>query len=121
MTSKEIHELVEALQEWSLVELCQRHLLDADFIVACVESGITEASGLVANLPQAEWRFSAAAVLRIEKARRLQRDLELGLSEMVLVLDLLDEVESLRAEVNSLRKRLQHWEHSAEPEPGAGG
>jgi chaperone modulatory protein CbpM len=113
MTSNEIHELVEGMQEWSLLELCQRHLLDADFIVACVESGIIEAGGLAATMPQAEWRFSAAAVLRIEKARRLQRDLELGLGEMVLVLDLLDEVESLRAEVSSLRKRLQHWEHSS--------
>lgn len=111
-TNTDLHELVEAMQEWSLVELCQRQLLDADFIIACVECGITDVVGLAEKLPQAQWRFSAAAVVRIEKARRLQRDLDLGLNEMALVLDLLDEVDSLRAEVSELRKRLRYWEHA---------
>lgn len=112
MTNNDMHNLVETMQEWTLVEISQRQLLEVEFIVACVECGIADVVGIESSSSQEHWRFSPTAVQRMEKARRLQRDLELGLTELVLVLDLLDEVDSLRAEVGDLRKRLRHWEQA---------
>ncbi len=109
MSEKDIMELAEALHWCSFDELCQRRLLDADFIVQCIEAGIVD---MQVDAPQAEWRFSTATVLRIERARRLQQDLDVQLADLALVLDLLDEVQTLRQEVATLRRRLQHWEHS---------
>jgi len=109
MNDRDLNELNEALQACSFDELCQRRLLDADFVVACVDAGIVD---VLALQPRAEWRFSTQTVLRIERAQRLQRDLDLQLHDLALVLDLLDEVQTLREEVLMLRRRLQHWEHS---------
>lgn len=107
MSDKDLGGSVDALQWYSLDELCRRPRLDADFVLQCMEAGIVE---LQAHEPPGRWRFSAAMVLRIERARRLQHDLEVQLNDLALVLDLLDEVESLRGEVASLRRRLQYWE-----------
>jgi chaperone modulatory protein CbpM len=110
MNDSDLMELAEALQQaCSFDELCQRRLLDADFIVQCVEAGIIDVH---ARLPRADWRFSTQTILRIERAQRLQRDLDVQLQDLALVLDLLDEVQTLREEVVLLRRRLQHWEHS---------
>lgn len=108
MNDSDLMELADALQACSFDELCQRRLLDADFIVACVEAGIVEAH---AQLPRTEWRFTTRTILRIERAQRLQRDLDVQVQDLALVLDLLDEVQTLREEVSALRRRLQHWEH----------
>jgi chaperone modulatory protein CbpM len=43
-----------------------------------------------------EWVFSGLAVLRLQKAVRLHRDLGINPPGLALVLDLLDEVERLR-------------------------
>jgi chaperone modulatory protein CbpM len=110
MSDTTILELSAVLEDWSFDELCRRHLLDADFVVECVECGISEAMGFSENRPPTQWLFTATAVLRIERARRLQRDLDIELGDMAMLLDLLEEVESLRHEVTTLRKRLSHWE-----------
>ena len=53
------------------------------------------------------WRFSAVSVMRSRKALRLQRDLEINIPGLAVTLDLLDEVESLRAQVQSLKQQLE--------------
>lgn len=110
MKDRELHVLVETVEEWSIAELCQRHLLDEAFVIACVDCGVIVAETVGSPLPRPEWRFPAEAVMRMEKARRLQRDLDLAVADMGLVLDLLEEVELLRLEVDTLRTRLRHWE-----------
>lgn len=42
------------------------------------------------------WRFSGPTLERAIRARRLQRDLDLNLPGVALVLELMDEIESLR-------------------------
>lgn len=42
------------------------------------------------------WRFSGPSLERAIRAHRLQRDLDLNLPGVALVLDLMDEIESLR-------------------------
>lgn len=67
-------------------------------IVALVEEGIIEPEPL-----QQEWCFRASELRRAHKAIRLQRDLDINLAGVALVLDLLDEVEALRARLGGIR------------------
>ncbi|MDT8398964.1 MAG: chaperone modulator CbpM [Pseudomonadales bacterium] len=104
----EIYE-VEILNEghhYTLQELCQSLQADADFIVQCVDYGIAEVEGETRE----QWKFSTLALVRIQRAYRLQRDLDINFTGLGVVLDLLDDVEALRAQRNTLEKRLRHWE-----------
>jgi chaperone modulatory protein CbpM len=91
---------------YTFVELVQCSRLDEGFVIQCVEYGIAEAEGS----GRQDWLFQAEALLKLQRAWRLHRDLEVQVSSLVLVLDLLDEVEELRRECELLRQRLQHWE-----------
>lgn len=69
-----------------------------DDIVELVEEGIIEP-----RAPHQEtWSFPATQLRRAHKAVRLQRDLEINLAGVALVLDLLEEVENLRARLDQL-------------------
>ena len=46
-----------------------------------------------------EWRFAGATLRRARVALRLARDLEINPPGVALVLDMLEEIESLRAQV----------------------
>ena len=49
---------------------------------------------------QGQWIINIADLQRAKTALRLQRDLEVNLAGVALVLDLLDELEELRAQTN---------------------
>jgi chaperone modulatory protein CbpM len=49
-----------------------------------------------------EWRFAGGALRRTRLASRLARDFELNASGVALALDLLDEIEELRARLRRL-------------------
>ena len=76
----------------SLSEVCRVAGVHAEFVCELVEEGIVSPRGrdIVA------WRFDGAAVVRIQKAVRLQRDLGVNLPGIGLALDLLAELDELR-------------------------
>lgn len=90
---------------WSLQQVLSGCQLEVAFVVECVDVGVADARG-----PQTQWRFNASSRARLLKAWRLHRDLDLQVGALPLVLDLLEEVDSLRHEAEHLRSRLQHWE-----------
>lgn len=92
---------------YSLREVCLRFGLDSEFVIQCVDVGITEIRG--GGRVEA-WEIPVAAVPRMQKAFRLQRDLELDFTALAMVLDLLDEIEALNGRVESLSQRLRVWE-----------
>jgi chaperone modulatory protein CbpM len=96
----------DALAFCSLDDLCRRTRLDEGFVVECVEHGVAH----VAGQEVLAWRFSMTAILRLQKAWRLHRDLDLHVSNLPLVLDLLEERDQLLQEIEDLRLRLRHWE-----------
>jgi chaperone modulatory protein CbpM len=55
--------------------------------------------GIIAPVTASEqhWRFAGPALRRARKAVRLERDLEINLNAVALILDLLDEIDSLKA------------------------
>jgi chaperone modulatory protein CbpM len=86
-------EIVEEHVEFTLVELCRVVGASQEQLCLWVEEGVFEPQGAT---PQ-EWRFAGASVRRAVAAQRLTRDLELNPPGVALVLDLLDEIDALRA------------------------
>ena len=68
-------------------------------IVEFVEEGVLS----VVEINTREWRFSGAALRRARLALRLERDLELNLAGVALALDLMEELQTLRRELNARR------------------
>jgi len=53
-----------------------------------------------------EWYFSGIEIRRARRALRLQRELELDLAGATLAVDLLEEIEALRARIRALEYQL---------------
>ena len=84
--------------ELTLSELCRACAAQAERIIELVEEGMLEPIG-----PEpARWRFTAVHLRRARVAVRLQRDLGLNLAGAALALQLLDEVEVLRARLRAM-------------------
>ena len=103
MTSKSVPavraELVDTVPYCTVDELCLACKVDAAWIAELVEQGVIEPVGR----DGAEWRFTSVTIVRIAKAKRLQRDLDLNPSGVAIVLDLLDEIDGLRAQLGKAR------------------
>jgi chaperone modulatory protein CbpM len=90
--------IVEGHLSFTLVSLCQASGALPDQVHALVAEGLLTPSGQDPD----EWRFAGEALALTRRALRLARDLELGLSGAALVMDLLAEIEGLKAR---LRRR----------------
>jgi chaperone modulatory protein CbpM len=91
--------IVESDLQFSLPELCRACGVDAALLEALVHEGALTPLG---DAP-AHWRFAGTMLARARMASRLSRDLELSASGTALVLDLLDEIGALRAQLQRLR------------------
>ena len=78
---------------FTLAELCRACNATGAQLTILVEEGVLEPIG---SAPE-NWRFPSPSLARARTALRLAHDLELGGSAIALVLDLLDEIETLRA------------------------
>ena len=85
-------EIVEAGTTCTLDELCLSCKVDAQWIAELVEYGAIEPVGQ----NKADWTFTHLTIVRVAKAKRLQRDLALDISGLALALELLDEIDGLR-------------------------
>ncbi len=81
------------VEEISLEEVTQFCAVRREKIVALVMEGIIDAQGR----SEAEWRFDSRSLSRARRAVRLESDLEINLGAVAIILDLLDEIEKLRA------------------------
>jgi len=77
----------------SLGDLCNACSRHAEWVVELVDEGILQPVGR----NQDQWRFPGTSLQRAHTAMRLQQDLEINLAGVALALDLMDEIESLRA------------------------
>ncbi|MCX7088570.1 MAG: MerR family transcriptional regulator [Methylococcales bacterium] len=84
------------IEEGSLTlgQLCRACGAHAEWIICLVEESIIEPQGDEIR----SWRFSGASLVRARSALRLQRDLGINLAGIALVLDLLEELDNLRAQ-----------------------
>lgn len=81
----------------TLSELCRACDLPAEQILELVEEGIIEPGG-----GRTEWRFSGICVRRVRRVYTLRRDLGVNLAGAALAIELLEEIEQLRARLRRL-------------------
>jgi chaperone modulatory protein CbpM len=91
----------EEPSELTLAEVCRACAVQTEFIVELVEEGVLTPVG---REPQ-RWRFTYAHLRRVRVATRLQRDLGVNLAGAALALELLEEIEALRARLQVLGSR----------------
>lgn len=103
MTSSEDHPLTGAIFEESVVltvkDLSRMCAVEERHIVEFVEEGVLN----VVEVNTTEWHFNGSALRRARLALRLERDLELNLAGVALALQLMEELDSLRGELEARR------------------
>lgn len=88
----------EEQTQLTLADLCRACSIQAAEIIALVEVGVLEPQG-----PEPEqWVFIGDSLHRARKALRLQRDLGIDFAGAALVLELLDEIASLRTRLRAM-------------------
>jgi chaperone modulatory protein CbpM len=91
-------DIVEEDVHLTLIELCRAcHAHEEQVHVWVVEGVLTP----IGESPQ-EWRFAGASLRRARLALTLTRELEINAPGVALALDLMDEIDALKA---SLRRR----------------
>lgn len=67
---------------------------NAEFVRLLVDEGLLQPVG-----GQPAWRFGGEELARVRRIRRLQRDFESNLQSVAVMLDLMDEIERLHAQL----------------------
>ena len=93
-------ELIEERPACSLLELAELSGIPAETLVEYVDIGLIEP---ISGRSARDWRFAGATVMRLKRAERLAQDFLLEPEALALVLDLLDEIDELRARIRRLQ------------------
>ena len=107
--------LLDEAHEITLAELTRSCRVQTEWVMELVEEGVLEP--LQPGGPQ--WRFSATSVVRVQKARRLQRDLGVNLPGIALALQLLERIDALEARLRTASSRPHRTTRSRSPRPPA--
>jgi chaperone modulatory protein CbpM len=67
---------------------------EVEFVRSLVDEGLVQPV-----VDQPAWRFGGEALARVRRICRLQRDFEANLQSVAVMLDLIDEIERLRAQL----------------------
>ena len=97
-------EIMNGSKIFTLHEICERCGVRLEFIVELVDYGVIAP---VKEVNANQWVFDALALARLQRALRMQRDLEINLPGIAVSLDLLDEVQRLRRQVDLLDGQLK--------------
>ena len=97
-----VAELLDEAAAMSLAELADASGVHVEIIIEMVDHDIVTPQ--VAT--DTEWRFAGADLLRVRRAVRLRRDLDLNWSGVGLVGELLDELGELKRRHRALLRRL---------------
>ncbi len=82
----------------TLRQLCDACAVRAEYIIELVGEGFIEPVGM----ERSHWCFSGVSIRRVQRAKRLQHDLGINLAGVVLAIDLIDEIESLRTRLDRM-------------------
>jgi len=91
--------ILDDSRTWGVSEICTLCGVDVELIEEMVGEGVLIPEG---SSPE-NWRFDGMAIKRIQVTLRLQNDLRVNLPGAALALDLLDELEELRALLKQIR------------------
>ena len=96
-------EIVEEHTTITLGQLCRSAGVHAEWITLLVEEGVIEP-----ERSDPHWQFAAEQLSRVHTAARLQRDLGVNMAGAALALELMDEINGLRARLDALAERAPH-------------
>lgn len=82
----------------TLAEVCRACTAQTEFITELVEEGVLTPAGQAPD----QWRFTGVQVRHASVAVHLQRDLGINVAGAALALQLLDELEALRARLRAV-------------------
>lgn len=91
----QMSEVVESVTLSDLCRICGSH---ADWIIELVQEGIIEPVGG----SRGKWRFESTSITVVRKVQRLQRDLDINLPGIALLLTLAEENARLKRRVQAL-------------------
>ena len=91
---------------FTLRDLCEHSSVHARFVIELVDYGVIFP---LKDSPPQQWCFDVHALLRLQKAERLQRDLHLNIAGVAMCLELLDEIDTLEKDRELLRKQLRSF------------
>lgn len=93
--------LIDDRIELTITEICYACSCSTEWVIELVDEGVLEP---VAG-QRDDWRFAGTSLRRARAARRLQQDLGLNLPGVALALQMMDEMEALRSELERLAGR----------------
>ncbi len=88
-----IGDLIDENYEFTLDEICCACSRQTTWIIELIDEGVLDPIGNDQN----QWRFSLYHLKRAQIALRLERDLGINLPGIALALDLLEEIQRLKA------------------------
>lgn len=88
-----------------LRELCEDLQLSREACEELVDQGIVQPRG---ERPE-EWQFDITSVSVVRRAVRLHHEMDLDWSAVAVVVNLLEERDQLRAELDALQQRLNRF------------
>lgn len=103
-------EMMDEFMRLTLRDLCFDCQVSAEYVIELVEFGVLEPRS---GRAPSEWVFAGSDLVRIKKAERLRRDLDVNVPGIALSLELLEEVRELRRTVQELSHEHRRHEDSA--------
>jgi chaperone modulatory protein CbpM len=94
---------IDESTQYNLDQFCALCRIQPGLVIELVEQGVIQAEGRSPG----QWIFTFRAAIRLKRAYRLQRDLDLNLPGVALTVDLLEEIDLLRQQVDELTNRLR--------------
>jgi chaperone modulatory protein CbpM len=96
-------EVLDETSWFDLGEFCAHLHVERHWVVELVEAGVLEPRG---PAPDA-WSFPASALARARASSRLMNDLDVNLSAVALILDLIEERRRLLQRLEQLERLLE--------------
>lgn len=90
--------ILEEQTELTLADLCRACAADTALVIELVDEGVLSPVG---NAPE-QWRFTGLHMHRARTALTLQRDLGVNLQGAALAIELLEELDRVRAQLHRL-------------------
>lgn len=97
---------------YTLGELCEICEVHVDRINEIIDYGIIASREATPN----QWRFSYGEMEILQKVLRLERDLDINMPGIAMTLDLLEQVEVLRKQVDLLEHQLLQFVQTSKKE-----
>ena len=93
--------IVDREHPLTIAELSRACCMHAEWVLELVDEGILEPQHPPNHGERSRLQFSGSSLRRALVVRRLQRDLGVNLAGAALALDLMDEMDTLRARLNA--------------------